>query len=94
MSPPSCHAAVAPIWPGNRLTAVRAPTLLVVGERDTVVLDLNRAAQAQLRCPTELMVVPGATHLFEEPGALANAAVLASDWFTRHLRPLAHAGNG
>jgi putative phosphoribosyl transferase len=76
---------------GPRLAEVRAPTLLVVGGLDTAVLDLDRAAQAKLRCPTELVIVPGATHLFEEPGTLATAAGVARDWFTRHLRPAAHA---
>jgi putative phosphoribosyl transferase len=68
-----------------RLAAVTAPTLLIVGGRDEVVLDLNRAAQAELRCENDLAVVPGATHLFEEPGTLAAAAALARDWFTRHM---------
>lgn len=72
---------------GERLAAVRAPTLLVVGGRDPVVLDLNRAAQARLRCESRLDVVPGATHLFEEPGTLQAAAALARDWFVRHLAP-------
>ena len=79
---------------GPRHAAVAAPTLLVIGGLDTTVLELNRAAQAQLRCPNELVVVPGATHLFEEPGTLARAAGLARDWFTRHLRPAAHAHRG
>jgi putative phosphoribosyl transferase len=69
----------------QRLAEVTAPTLLIVGSRDTVVLDLNEQARGQLRCPSRLEVVPGATHLFEEPGALATVADLASDWFTRHL---------
>jgi len=69
-----------------RLPAVTAPTLLVVGGRDTEVLALNRAAQAQLRCPNDLAVVPGATHLFEEPGTLTTAAHHARAWFTTHLR--------
>ncbi|MFD9079257.1 phosphoribosyltransferase family protein [Streptomyces erythrochromogenes] len=70
---------------GPRLAAVRAPTLLVVGGRDTTVLDLNRAAQRELRCENRLEVVPGATHLFEEPGALEQVAALARAWFARHL---------
>jgi putative phosphoribosyl transferase len=74
-----------------RLAEVRAPTLLIVGGRDTVVLSLNRSAQASLRCPNDLAVVPGATHLFEEPGTLSAAAGLARDWFTDHLRPTTHA---
>ena len=70
---------------GPHLASVRAPTLLIVGGWDDVVLDLNRAAQAQLRCANNLAVVPGATHLFEEPGTLRAAATLARDWFLRHL---------
>ncbi len=69
-----------------RLRAVTVPTLLIVGGHDDVVLELNRQAQALLtRCESEVAVVPGATHLFEEPGTLAEAAVLARDWFSRHL---------
>ncbi|MET9567777.1 phosphoribosyltransferase [Streptomyces virginiae] len=70
---------------GPRLAAVRAPTLLVVGGDDTTVLDLNRRAQRELRCENRLEVVEGATHLFEEPGALEEVAGLARAWFTRHL---------
>jgi putative phosphoribosyl transferase len=69
----------------DRLPAVTAPVLLIVGEEDEVVLDLNRQAQAKLRCENRLDVVPGATHLFEEPGTLTAAAALARDWFTSHL---------
>ena len=69
------------------LRAVRAPTLLIVGGDDDVVIDLNRQAAAQLRCLHELVIVPGATHLFEEPGKLEEVATLARDWFGRHLRP-------
>ncbi|MFE7775407.1 phosphoribosyltransferase family protein [Streptomyces sp. NPDC057445] len=72
---------------GSRLPGVRAPTLLIVGGRDTTVLDLNRQAQAALRCENRLEIVPGATHLFEEPGALDEVSELAMDWFTRHLTP-------
>ncbi len=68
-----------------RLAAVTAPTLLIVGGRDEVVLDLNRRAQAELRCENDLAVVPGATHLFEEPGTLEAAAALARDWFISHF---------
>ncbi|MGH3505956.1 MAG: hypothetical protein ACRDO2_01990, partial [Nocardioidaceae bacterium] len=60
--------------------------LLIVGGADDVVLQLNRAAQARLRCVTDLVVVPGATHLFEEPGALEEVSRLAAAWFTRYLR--------
>jgi putative phosphoribosyl transferase len=70
---------------GARLASVRAPTLLIVGGRDLAVLDLNHQAQQQLTCENELAVVPGATHLFEEPGALPAAAELARDWFMRYL---------
>ncbi|MEU8677565.1 phosphoribosyltransferase [Streptomyces sp. NPDC048560] len=70
---------------GPGLGDVRAPTLLVVGGHDEQVLDLNRQAQARLRCENHLAVVPGATHLFEERGALDAVTVLARDWFTRHL---------
>jgi len=66
------------------LRIVAAPTLLIVGGADTVVLDLNRAALAELRCEKHLAVVPGATHLFEEPGTLEQAAKAASNWFTAH----------
>lgn len=71
----------------DRLPAVTGPTLLVVGGRDGVVLELNRRAQGRLTCHNELAVVPGATHLFEEPGTLYQAAVLARGWFGRHLTP-------
>lgn len=67
---------------GERLPAVSAPTLLIVGERDELVLELNRKAQHRLRARSELAVVPGATHLFEEPGALEQVALLAAEWLT------------
>ncbi len=76
---------------GSHLGEVRAPTLLIVGGRDQVVLDLNRQAQAKLRCENRLAVVPGATHLFEEPGTLVAAADLARDWLHAHLEALAGA---
>lgn len=69
----------------QRLHRVTAPTLLVVGGADEAVLDLNVRARSMLRCPTELSVVPRAGHLFAEPGALDQVAVLARDWFVRHL---------
>jgi putative phosphoribosyl transferase len=72
---------------GSRLGHVHAPTLLIVGSRDELVLDLNRQAQKQLAGDNDLAVVEGATHLFEEPGTLAEVALLARDWFTRHLLP-------
>jgi putative phosphoribosyl transferase len=69
-----------------RLPLVVAPTLLIVGGHDDVVLDLNRQARARLeRCESSLTVIPGATHLFEEPGTLRAAAEAARDWFTHHL---------
>jgi putative phosphoribosyl transferase len=71
---------------GVALSRVTAPTLLIVGEWDDYVLALNRDAAAQMRCLNQLMVVPGATHLFEEPGALDQVASLAADWFRRHLK--------
>jgi len=67
------------------LGAVRAPTLLIVGGDDVEVLALNREALRGLHCEKRLAVVPGATHLFEEPGALDAVARLAADWFTLHL---------
>ena len=70
---------------GSRLPRVRAATLLIVGGRDDVVIELNRQAQMKLRCENQLVIVPGATHLFEEPGALERVAELASDWFLSHL---------
>jgi putative phosphoribosyl transferase len=71
---------------GTRLGSVRAPTLLIVGSRDDVVVDLNREAQALMtQCESRLVLVHGATHLFEEAGTLAEAAGHASDWFVRHL---------
>ena len=69
----------------GRLGAVRSPTLLIVGGHDEVVLQLNRAAAARLTCEHEIAVVPGATHLFEEPGTLRQAAESASGWFRRHF---------
>ena len=76
---------------GPRLAAVRAPTLLLVGGADTQVLALNRQAMDLMRAPVHLEVIPGATHLFEEPGTLARVAALATDWFSRHLLPEAAA---
>jgi putative phosphoribosyl transferase len=70
---------------GDYLDSVRSPTLLIVGGRDEVVLSLNEAALERLRCTKELVIVPGATHLFEEPGALVRVAELARDWFRSYL---------
>jgi pimeloyl-ACP methyl ester carboxylesterase len=78
---------------GGALAYVRVPTLLIVGGHDVEVIQLNRAALAQLRCEKQLVIVPGATHLFEEPGVLDEVARLARDWFHRHLIQAAqHAG--
>lgn len=70
---------------GSALRRVRAPTLLIVGGADTQVLELNRRALALLQAHKELVVLPGATHLFEEPGALEEVARLAAEWFSRYL---------
>jgi putative phosphoribosyl transferase len=70
---------------GPALARVEAPTLLIVGGDDMPVIELNRAALAQLRCEKRLVIVPGATHLFEEPGALEEVARLARQWSERHL---------
>ncbi|MFG1665784.1 phosphoribosyltransferase family protein [Streptomyces sp. Y7] len=67
------------------LARLRAPTLLIVGSRDTQVLSLNRLAADRMHCEHRMAVVPGATHLFEEPGTLTTVAELARDWFTAHL---------
>ena len=72
---------------GPWLAGVRSPTLLIVGALDDAVLSLNREALAALPCEAELAVVPGATHLFEEPGTLEQVAILARGWFLRHLEP-------
>ena len=70
---------------GDDLPAVRAPTLLIVGSRDTEVLAMNESARARMEVETALEVIPGATHLFEEPGALDVVAQLALAWFERYL---------
>jgi putative phosphoribosyl transferase len=67
------------------LGSVRAPTLLIVGGDDEPVIGMNREALAQLHCEKKLVIVPGATHLFEEPGALEQVAQLAAQWFKQHL---------
>lgn len=91
------HAIAAVVSRGGRpdlagaesLDKVVSPTLLIVGGNDDVVIDLNRDAFARLhRCEKEIVIVPGATHLFEEPGTLEQVASLASEWFTRHCRTL------
>jgi dienelactone hydrolase len=71
---------------GAALRRVTAPTLLIVGERDELVLELNQEAAEQLQCTKELVIVPRATHLFEEPGALKRVAAVAAAWFRQHLK--------
>src|SRR5262249_49139046 len=72
---------------GNALPKVQAPTLLIVGGNDDIVINLNEMARDRMRCEVKLEIIPGATHLFEEPGALQKVAQLASDWFSLHLSP-------
>ena len=87
--PDHIHAVVSrggrPDLAGASLPKVKCPTLLIVGERDESVLSLNRRAFERLVCVKELVTVPGASHLFEEPGALEKVAVLAADWFKSRL---------
>jgi putative phosphoribosyl transferase len=70
---------------GAALPRVRAPTLLIVGGNDAQVIQLNQMALAQLRSEKQLVIIPGATHLFDEPGALDKVALVAREWFQRHL---------
>ena len=70
---------------GDALPKVHAPTLLIVGGNDDIVIELNEMARDQIRCEAKLVIIPGATHLFEEPGALEQVAKFASDWFVLHL---------
>ena len=70
---------------GDALRKVQAPTLLIIGGNDDIVIELNEMARDQMRCEVKLQIVPGATHLFEEPGALEKVANLASDWFVNHI---------
>ena len=89
--PEVVHAVVSrggrPDLAGAALPRVRAPTLLIVGGDDVQVIELNRAALALLRCEKRLVIIPGASHLFEEPGALDEVARLAREWFRQHLIP-------
>lgn len=89
--PESARAIVSrggrPDLAGAALPKVRAPTLLIVGGADDVVIEMNREAIDRMRCEVKLELVPNATHLFEEPGALERVAHLASEWFRRHLHP-------
>jgi putative phosphoribosyl transferase len=84
------HAVVSrggrPDLAGDALERVQAPTLAIVGGNDLVVLDLNRKALARMHCPKRLHVIPGAGHLFEEPGGLEDVATLARAWFAEQLR--------
>jgi putative phosphoribosyl transferase len=77
---------------GEALARVQAPTLLIVGAEDVHVIPLNESARRQLHAPAQLMLVPGATHLFEEPGTLAAASRLARNWFLEHLSATPHGG--
>ena len=70
---------------GDALPKVQTPTLLIVGGNDDIVIELNEMARDQMRCEVKLEIIPGATHLFEEPGALEKVAKLASDWFVKHI---------
>jgi dienelactone hydrolase len=70
---------------GEALPKVQAPTLLIVGGNDDIVIELNEQARDRMRCEVKLEIIPGATHLFEEPGALEKVAQLASNWFVEHI---------
>jgi putative phosphoribosyl transferase len=70
---------------GDALAKVKSPTLLIVGGEDRVVIELTEQARAQMKCECKIDIVPGATHLFEESGALEQVAALASDWFLNHI---------
>src|SRR5206468_4432555 len=70
---------------GEALPKVKAPTLFIVGGNDDIVIELNEQARDRMRCDVKLEIVPGATHLFEEPGTLERVAQLASDWFVGHI---------
>ena len=70
---------------GEALPKVQAPTLLIVGGNDDIVIELNEQARDRMRCEVKLEIIPSATHLFEEPGALEKVAQLASDWFVKHI---------
>jgi putative phosphoribosyl transferase len=70
---------------GEALPKVQAPTLLIVGGNDDIVIELNEQARDRMRCEVKLEIIPGATHLFEEPGTLEKVATIASDWFAKHI---------
>jgi predicted alpha/beta-hydrolase family hydrolase len=73
---------------GDALPRVKAPTLLIVGGNDTPVIEMNKEAYARMMCPKELRLIPGATHLFEEEGALERVAEMTAEWFERHFAPV------
>ena len=77
----------------EELPHARAPTLLIVGGRDTVVIEMNEQAMRRMKAPVRLEIIPGATHLFEEPGTLEQVARLAREWFVRYLGSNADAGS-
>lgn len=78
----------------DALRRVKSPTLLIVGGLDAPVIELNEEAYARLRCEKDMRIVPGASHLFEEPGTLEEVARLAAGWFQKHLRPRSNAAEG
>jgi putative phosphoribosyl transferase len=84
---PWSHAGGRPDLAGAALASVRAPTLLIVGGNDAPVITLNRQAFAQLQGEKRVEIIPGATHLFEEPGTLEAVAQLARQWFLQYLPP-------
>lgn len=89
--PTNIHAIISrggrPDLARDFLSVIQAPTLLIVGGNDGVVIDLNKQALRMLHCPKQLVIIPGATHLFEEPGTLEEVACLAKQWFVRFLVP-------
>lgn len=82
-----------PDLPGSTLSRVQAPTLLIVGEDEVSMMGMNQEAMAHLHGEKQLEIIPGTTHLFEEPGALEEVAWLASQWFNHHLKPVARQGS-
>jgi hypothetical protein len=86
------HARRSAVDAGDALVHVKAATLLIVGGDDEPVIELNRLAKSRMRCETRLEIIPGATHLFEEPGALDRVAVPARDFFLRHMPRAAQSG--
>ncbi len=84
MSEPSSLVADVPIWRPPPCLTCRRPTLLIVGGEDTTVIELNQQAFGILQCEKKVVIVPGATHLFEEAGALEQVERLAAEWYRRH----------